>query len=95
VPNQLAMNSTLPKQVVLPREKTSLGKRSPPMAAMNVDDGTIKTARGEAHFKSPFLACQLSVFFAPVRYRVVKIVCSYSEVVLRTMKSYKAHYSLS
>jgi hypothetical protein len=24
----------------------------------------------------------LSVFFAPARYRVVKIVCSYSEVVL-------------
>jgi hypothetical protein len=26
---------------------------------------------------------------------VVKIVCSYSEVVLRTMKNYKAYYSLS
>jgi hypothetical protein len=37
----------------------------------------------------------LSVFFTPARYRVVKIVCSYSEVVLRTMKNYKAHYSLS
>jgi hypothetical protein len=32
---------------------------------------------------------------APARYRVVKIVCSYSEVVLQTMKNYKAHYSLS
>jgi hypothetical protein len=31
---------------------------------------------------------------APARYRVVKIVCSYSEVVLQTMKNYKAHYSL-
>jgi hypothetical protein len=28
----------------------------------------------------------LSVFFTPARYRVVKIVCSCSEVVLRTMK---------
>jgi hypothetical protein len=31
---------------------------------------------------NPFQACQLSVFFAPTRYRVVKIACSYSEVVL-------------
>jgi hypothetical protein len=37
----------------------------------------------------------LSVFFALARYRVVKIVCSYSKAVLRTMKNYKAHYSLS
>jgi hypothetical protein len=37
----------------------------------------------------------MSVFFALARYRVVKIVCSYSEVVLRTIKNYKAHYSLS
>jgi hypothetical protein len=37
----------------------------------------------------------LSMFFASARYRVVKIVCSYSEVVLRTMKNYKAYYSLS
>jgi hypothetical protein len=34
-------------------------------------------------------------FFAPARYRVVKIACSCFEVVLRTMKNYKAHYSLS
>jgi hypothetical protein len=37
----------------------------------------------------------VSVFFAPARYRVVKIVYSCSEVVLRTMKNYKAHDSLS
>jgi hypothetical protein len=37
----------------------------------------------------------VSVFFAPARYRVVKIACSYFEVVLRTMKNYKTHYSLS
>jgi hypothetical protein len=35
------------------------------------------------------------VFFALARYRVVMIVCSYSEVVLLTIKNYKAHYSLS
>jgi hypothetical protein len=33
--------------------------------------------------------------FALTRYRVVKITCSYSEVVLRTMKNYKVDYSLS
>jgi hypothetical protein len=31
----------------------------------------------------------LSVFFAPTRYRVVKIARSYSKMVLRTMKNYK------
>jgi hypothetical protein len=48
----------------------------------------------KAHCKSPFLVHQLSLFFALARYRVVKIACSYSEVVLRTMKNYKAHYIL-
>jgi hypothetical protein len=37
----------------------------------------------------------LSVFSAPARYMVVKITRSCSEMVLRTMKNYKAHYSLS
>jgi hypothetical protein len=37
----------------------------------------------------------VSVIFAPSRYRVVKIACSCADVVLRTMKNYKAHYSLS
>jgi hypothetical protein len=40
-------------------------------------------------------ALTVGVFFAPVRYRVVKITCSYSEVILQTMKNYKAHYILS
>jgi hypothetical protein len=37
----------------------------------------------------------LSVFFAPARCGVAKIVRSYSDVVLRTMKIYKSHYNLS
>jgi hypothetical protein len=38
----------------------------------------------------------LSVFFfALARYRVIKIVCSCFEMVLRTMKNYKVHYNLS
>jgi hypothetical protein len=37
----------------------------------------------------------LLVFFASTRYRVVKILHSCSEMVLRTMKNYKVHYSLS
>jgi hypothetical protein len=37
----------------------------------------------------------MSVFFAPARYMVVKIACSCSKVILRIMKNYKAHYSLS
>jgi hypothetical protein len=34
-------------------------------------------------------------FFALARYRMVQITCSYSEVVLWTIKNYKAHYNLS
>jgi hypothetical protein len=49
-------------------------------------EGTIETSRGKACYKSPFLVCQLSVFFALTRYRLVKIACSYFEVVLQTMK---------
>jgi hypothetical protein len=33
--------------------------------------------------------------FVRARYRVVKITCSYSKIILQTMKNYKAHYSLS
>jgi hypothetical protein len=43
----------------------------------------------------PYLASQLSVFFAPTRYRGVKITCSCFMVVLQIMKNYKAYYSLS
>jgi hypothetical protein len=89
------MNSRLPKWMVLPGAKlTSVGLL---LLAMNesFSDGTIRTSRGEACYNSPILACQLSVLFAPARYRVVKIAHSYSELVLCTMKNYKAHYSLS
>jgi hypothetical protein len=61
----------------------------------SIGDGTIRTSRGKAQCKSPFLAHQVLMFFATARYRVVKITCSCSEVVLRTMKNYKTHYSLS
>jgi hypothetical protein len=51
-----------------------------------IDEGTIRMSRGKAHYKSPFLAGQMKVFLAPARYRVVKIACSSSEVVLCTTK---------
>jgi hypothetical protein len=89
------MNSRLSKWMVLPGDKlTSVGLLS---VVMNdsFGEGTIGMSRGEAFYKSPFLVYQLSVFFAPVRHRVVKIAYSCSEVVLQTMKNYKVHYSLS
>jgi hypothetical protein len=64
------------------REETSCGRRTPPVVVMNTDDGTIRTFGGKTHCKSAFLQRQLSMFFAPVRYMVVKIMCSCSEVVL-------------
>jgi hypothetical protein len=35
------------------------------------------------------------MFFALTRYRVIKIVRSWFEMVLRIIKNYKAHYILS
>jgi hypothetical protein len=43
----------------------------------------------------PFPGVPTVSFFAQARYLVVKILCSCSEVVLQTMKNYKAYYSLS
>jgi hypothetical protein len=74
------------------RQTVSLGdntphvKCSPSVVTAIADKGTIITSRGKTHCKSPFQACQLSVFFALTRNRVVKTVCSYSEVVLQTTK---------
>jgi hypothetical protein len=47
------MNSTLLKQMVLSREKTSLGKRSPPMAVTNADNETIRTVSTESTLQIP------------------------------------------
>jgi hypothetical protein len=53
---------------------------------VSTDEGTIRTSRGIARFKFPYLARQLSVFSAPANYRVLKITCFSSKVVLQTMK---------
>jgi hypothetical protein len=66
-PKRSAMNSRLLKRMVSPREKPPLDRRSSPATTMSMDDGTIRTSRGKARCKSSFLACQLSVFFAPAR----------------------------
>jgi hypothetical protein len=51
-----------------------------------IDEGTIEMSRGKTRCNSPFLAQQLSVFFALARYRVVNIVRSCSDMVLQTIK---------
>jgi hypothetical protein len=54
-----------------------------------MDDGTIRTSRGKACCKPPFLTRQLSVFSAPTKYRVVKIVCPTSSgLILKMNKCY-------
>jgi hypothetical protein len=68
--------------MVSPSENPPHVKRSPSAAMVITDEATIETSRGKARCKAPNLACQLSVFLAPVRYRVVKTVHSYSKVVL-------------
>jgi hypothetical protein len=95
-PKRSMMNSRLPKWMAMPGARlTSVGLLLLVMTNESFGDGAIRTSRGKACCKSPFPACQLLVFFAPVRYSVVKNACSYSEVVLRAIKNYKVHYSLS
>jgi hypothetical protein len=89
------MNYKIPRRTGSLRENSPHARHSSSAVMAFEDDETIRTPRGEARCKSPFQTCQLSVFFEPVRYRMVKIACSCSEVVLQTMKNYKAHYSLS
>jgi hypothetical protein len=85
-PNRSTMNSMLPKWMPLPEARpTPVGLLSLVMNE-SFGDGIIRTSRRKAHCKSPLLAHQLSVFFAPARCRVVKITCSCSEVILRTTK---------
>jgi hypothetical protein len=81
-PKQSVMNSRLPKRMVSLNEKPPHVKCSSSVETASADELTIGTSRGKPHCKSPFLARQLSVFSAPAKYRVVKIVCSSSEVVL-------------
>jgi hypothetical protein len=85
-PRRLMVNPWLLKRMVLP------GARPTPVGWLllatkaSFDEGTIETSRVKARYKFPFLAHQLSVFFAPTRYRVVKITHSCSKVVLCTTK---------
>jgi hypothetical protein len=85
-PKQSAMNSRLPKRIVLPWEKRPHAKRSPLAETTSIDEGTLRKSWGKACYKSLFLAHQLSMFFAHANYGVVKIARSSSEVVLWTMK---------
>jgi hypothetical protein len=52
-PNRLAMNSRFPKRMVSLREKPSHDKHSLLVAAMNTDDGTIKTSGGKSTMQIP------------------------------------------
>jgi hypothetical protein len=59
---QSMMNSRLPKQMISPREKPLYDRRSPSEVTVSADDETIGTSREKVHCKSPYLACELSVF---------------------------------
>jgi hypothetical protein len=87
----LAVNSKLLKWMVLPRASLTLVWLLPLATKESFGKETIGTSRGKACYNSPFLAGQLSVFFAPARYRVVKITHSYSEMVLQTTKHTKIY----
>jgi hypothetical protein len=63
-PKWSAMHLIHAKQMVSSSEKPPHNRRSPLAATASADDETIGMPRGKARCKSPFLACQLSVFFA-------------------------------
>jgi hypothetical protein len=88
-PRRSVVNSRLSKWMVLPRDRLTPVGLLPLATNESFGEGTIGTSRENTCCKSPFSTRQLSVFFAPARYRVVKIACSYSEVVLRTTKHTK------
>jgi hypothetical protein len=76
------MNSRLPERMVSPMENPSHEKHSPFVVMVSADDGTIRMSKGKARCQSPFLARRPSVFFAPTRYKVVKITRTYSDMAL-------------
>jgi hypothetical protein len=82
LPMRSVVNSMLPKRRVLSGARLRLLGLLLLATKQSFDEGTIKTSTRKACYKSPFLAHQLSVFFVPARYRVVKIARSYSYVVL-------------
>jgi hypothetical protein len=81
-PRRWMVNSRLLKWMVLSRASpTPVGLR--PLAMKeSFGEGTIGMSKGKACYNSTFLACQLSIFSATTRYRVVKIVRSCSEMVM-------------
>jgi hypothetical protein len=62
-PKLSPMNSKFPRQIGSPRKNPPHARCSPSAVMEIEDDGTFGTSRGVARCKSPFLACQLSVFF--------------------------------
>jgi hypothetical protein len=76
-----AVNSGLPKRMVSPGVRLMSVELPPSTMKECFDEVTIKTYKGKARYKSPYLTCQLSVFFILIRYKVVKIACSSFAVV--------------
>jgi hypothetical protein len=71
-----------PKANGFAKGESTACRRSPSSVTESADDGTIETSRVKARYKSPYQVRQLSMFFAPARYSVVKITCSSFEMVL-------------
>jgi hypothetical protein len=84
-PKQSAMNSRLPMQMVLLREKPLHDRRSLLAAMVSDDDGIVGTSSGKARCKSPSCAPTVSVFYTD-KNMVLKNTHSSNDVVLRTTK---------
>jgi hypothetical protein len=85
-PKQSVMKSRLPKRMVSPREKSSRDRHSPLAVAASGDEGTIGTSRGKSTLQIPLPSMPTVNIFYTSKNRVVNIVRSSSEMVLRTTK---------
>jgi hypothetical protein len=85
------MNTKFTRQMVSLRENPPHIKRSPLEVMVITDERTIRTSRGKALYKSPFLAHQLSVFFDQQEQGGQDHVFKFRD----GLENYKAHYDLS
>jgi hypothetical protein len=63
----VVMNSKLSRRTISQRKNPPHIRSSPSEAMTSAYEGTIRTFREKARYKSPFLAHQLLIFSAPAR----------------------------
>jgi hypothetical protein len=81
-PKKSVMNSKVPRRPISLKEKPPDINRSLSTLTTSEDQGTIRTSGRKVRCEFTIIVCQLSVFFAPANYGLVKIARCSSEVLL-------------